>query len=195
MGELHRENRLRPAQGGEESIVSLFFPIIEHDNPLAWPLLGHEVGHVLVAEDRTTDGLVETSLRSFVRASQGSECEGNNGHIPMLVQWLPELVCDAVGCRVYGAGYMAAQVWDALGRGNTVSGEASAGHPALLNRIYLSASMLRAESDVKTLSADVLARLVEGDKEYGYKPFEHGCYSWNDVYEGTAAALGKSCPA
>ncbi len=85
------------AQGLEKNIV-LLLAICDHDSPLAWSILAHELGHAI---DNKAE-LSKRAMSKFARAAPQSR--------DMLTNWSRELAADAIASRVLGPAALLALV-------------------------------------------------------------------------------------
>lgn len=88
---------LLPSDGSDEDGASrpaLFLPKIEHENPLQWGILIHEIGHSL---EFTAEPLLDGHDTSLSEATEGRVTFDN---------WAEEVLCDLLALHLLGPAYL-----------------------------------------------------------------------------------------
>jgi len=166
--------------------VTLYFNESEFRNPLMWTMLGHEVGHIFITPSKSHPGpavgatpeLVAKAMNNVQHTPKSAACKT---HWDLVWRWMPEFICDAFGCRVFGSAYAAAQAWFALGRSVVVS-EGDQSHPPPVNRSSMARAMMP-EDDLLSRVRDIFTLLQDAEREVAESQPVPDCFQWAQVYE------------
>jgi hypothetical protein len=145
-----QQARILKAVPGEETIV-IILPYTQVNNPLMWTIISHEIGHFA----EKFHGLGKKVLGKILGCPCEAVTEGTE------LDWVEELISDAVGTRLFGPAYLFSFVSFTILQSSL--GRPSVSHPSELSRVRLAFDELKRTclTDAVPIAKSITTKIVD----------------------------------